>query len=436
MTVFPGAFAEEPADGSAPYYITNNFGEDSSSELLVQWHNDSAILTQKIQITLEGDAEFLNAREMVVTGEPFSLSGEKGNFALRNIFRARVGELQANTKYIYRVGEKGSWSQIFYHETSGGGADFSFTVVADPQSGDHVEMRHVMRAANAFDRNNKFFLMAGDVVDEISKRPDEIISYTLAANEFNVRTPVVATQGNHDTYWTTGNDVYKFGEGTIFNAFVNFPDNGCESNKDKCQSYYYYYNNVLFVVLNTMVTDAQHAVQAQWLKGVLEHNRENKLSRYSIVMCHIGPFGNRYFEKWKEPVVRRSYGKIFSDFDVDIVFYGHDHTYARSNLIKIGADSAIDAIDFDPTPNGTIYSIAGATGPKFYDATDERSAEYYPYRTTTKMEMEPGVFVNVKVTADKLVVDAVRVAGTNTLGEEVPQVLLDTYDVPAKNPSR
>ncbi|MBN2683898.1 MAG: metallophosphoesterase family protein [Pontiellaceae bacterium] len=433
LTMFLGAFAAEAADVTAPYYITNNFGEDSSTELLVQWHNDAAIFTQKIQITMEGDDGFSDAREMVVVAEPFSLSGEKGTFALRNIFRARVEGLQANTKYIYRVGERGAWSQIFYHETSGGGADFSFTVVGDPQSGDHVDMRHVMRAANAFDSNNKFFLMTGDIVNEISKRPNEIISYTRAANEFNVKTPVVATQGNHDTYWTTGSDVYKFGESTIFNAFVNFPDNGCESNENDSQSYYYYYNNVLFVALNTMVTDAQHAFQAQWLKGLLEQNRKNKLSQYIIVMCHIGPFGNRYFEKWKEPVVRRSYGKIFSDFDVDIVFCGHDHTYARSNPIKIGDDSAINAIDFDPTPHGTIYSIAGATGPKFYDATDERSAEYYPFRTSTKLEMEPGVFVNVKVTAEKLVVEAIRVAGTNTQGEEVPQISLDAYEVPAKS---
>lgn len=415
-----------------PYNITTNFGEDSSTEFLVQWHNDAAIPVQKIQITAEEDVDFQHAREIAVAGEPFSLSGEIGTISPRNIFRGRVDGLERNTKYRYRIGDLGAWSQVFHHETSGAGTEFSFTVVADPQSSSHANMSHVMRAANAFDDDNRFFLMAGDIVNEISKYPNEILSYTSAANEFNERTPVVATQGNHDTYWTTGDNVYKFGESTIFNTFITFPDNGCESDHNKSQSYYFYYNNVFFVVLNTMVTDAQHAVQAQWLRNILEHDRARKLSQYTIVLCHIGPFGNRYFEKWKEPVVRSTYGKIFSDYEVDIVFAGHDHTYARSNPIKIGTDSAIDAIDFNPTPNGTIYSIAGATGPKFYDATDERSAEYYPFRTTTMLEMEPGVFVNVQVTSEKLVVEAVRVAGTNTRREEVPQVTLDSYEVMAK----
>lgn len=417
-----------------PYALTNNFGQDSATELLVQWHNDAAVPSQLIQITRDDDPEFTRAREISVAGEAFSLSGQKGEFSPRNIFRATVQGLQKNTAYLYRVGEAGAWSPVFRHRTSGDTREFSFTVVADPQSGNHVDMSRTLRAAAAFAPDNRFFLMAGDITNEISKRPEEILSYTTTANEFNLRTPICATQGNHDTYWTTGDNVYRFGESTIFNAFVTFPGNGCDPDKNNSQSYYFQYNNLLVISLNTLVTDRQHAIQARWLKDVLEQDRAQRQSQYVLVLCHIGPFGNRYFEKWKEPLIRLSYGQIFSDYAVDLVFYGHDHTYARSNPIKIGESAGMDDIDFNPAPDGTIYSIVGATGPKFYDASDEEPARYFPVRTLSLKEMQPGVFVNVRVTAQKLLVQACRLAGTDPQAE--PPIILDTYEVPAKNKNR
>jgi hypothetical protein len=413
---------EEQTSGvSAPYNITNNFAQDSSTGFLVQWHNDDDVGEQKLQIVTETGG-FGNATTIPVRGKRFSTSGDVGTFASRRIFRAEVTGLTPNTSYKYRFGNMGAWSKTFYHLTSTGSAgDFNFTVVADPQSGAHAEMRAALVAADAFDQDSRFYLMAGDLVDEIGKIPAEIVSYTDTANEFNAYRPIIATQGNHDTYYDNGTDnQYRFGEATIFNAFITFPDNGWDIHADKAnrsQSYYFYYNNVLFIILNTMATSnnagtasPNHTKQAEWLKEVLGNDRTNGLSRYTIVMTHISPFSGRSSERYLTPGVRSAYGKIFSDYEVDIVFAGHDHLYGASNPIKIGTNYALSALDFAPTPGGTIYSIVGTTGPKFY--TLDSDTWVPQYFLTRSDNITPGMFVNVKVTAEKLTVTAKSLTGT------------------------
>jgi hypothetical protein len=411
----------------SPYFITNNFGEDSSTELLVQWHNASDVPTQNLQI-VAASGSFANARNITVTGTPFVGSATLGNFAERNVFRAHVTGLNPETSYKYRMGNSQAWSDEFTHLTSSMSADdFSFTVVADPQNDEHSAMVATLKAANAFDDDNRFFLICGDIVNQIGHVPAEIESYTNAANELNKERPIAATQGNHDTYYTGGGDTYIFGEATVFNAFVTFPDNGWDTHANKAnrsQSYYFYYNNVLVIVLNTMATSANagtaapnHTQQAAWLREILENDRENALSRYTIVATHVSPFGGRSSERWLQPEVRAAYGKICADYGVDIFFAGHDHVYGRSNPIKIGTSTGLSAIDYNPTPGGTVYSIAGSTGPKLYafDA-DALRDQYFPYRSDS---YTPGMYVNVKVTGESLSVTAMRTNGTAPLDEYV-----------------
>jgi hypothetical protein len=333
------------------------------------------------------------------------------------------------------MGDTGAWSDTFSHLTSSGSfADFSFTVVTDPQDSTHSAMGVTLRAADAYDSNHKFYLMLGDIVDDIAKNRNEIVSYTNAASEFNINRPIAATQGNHDTYRNVSkSDTYQFGEAAVFNRFITFPDNGWDTNADKAnrsQSYYFYYNNVLFIMLNTMATSGNvstseptHTAQANWLSGILaaDRARPNGKSKYTIIATHVSPLGGRSSERWLQPAVRAAYGKICSDYGVDLFFAGHDHVYGRSNPIKIGTDTKLNQITFTSTPDGTIYSIVGATGPKFYeiDLSDTWVPQYFPKRTDN---IKPGLFVNVKVTGQKLTVMAMRVG----------EIEVDTYDVAVK----
>ncbi|MCL2126675.1 MAG: metallophosphoesterase [Treponema sp.] len=420
-----GNFEDTGSDAGKPYNITNNFGEDSSTEFLAQWHNDSSITTQSLQVVTAAGS-FADAVEIPAETEAFQTSGTIGNFPLRNIFRVHITGLSPATMYKYRMGTEGTWSKVFYYTTSGGpNTDFSFTVVSDPQNATHTEMISTLRKANDFDSDNRFFLLCGDLVEQIGQNPGEIVSYTNAANEFNTLTPIAATQGNHDTYPAAGGYDIIVGESTIFNGFVTFPANGCEPDPTRSQSYYFYYNNVLFIMLNTLVTGTQHPVQVNWLREILDNDRAKGLSKYTIVATHMGAFGNHYYEDYWIKLTRETYGRLFSDYGVDIVFSGHDHTYARTNPIKIGSDSTISVIDFEPTPGGTIYSIAASTGPKNYGSATGSTpylAASFKVMTTKGEDIMPGMFVNVKVTGEKLTVTAMR----------RDDYKWDEYEVPAK----
>jgi predicted phosphodiesterase len=443
----------EPPDVTtvAPRFITNNFGQDSSGELLVQWHNDTNISRQALQIVEEsGSFDSAAVRSITVTGVTWNptrtpANQDVGNYPARNIFRAEVKDLTPGTQYKYRVGNEGAWSDTFYHLTSGGGANtnFSFTVGADTQSVDFTGMTRTFRAANEFDEDNRFFLIAGDIVNYPQENPNEFVNFTNAANEFNVRTPIVTTQGNHDTYINSGTgnrDHYQFGSAEVFNSFITFPDNGWDQGAfhgpHRSKSYYFYYNNVLIVMLNTMATqnatgpsEPNHTAQANWLREILEYDRTNNLSRYRIIVTHFPVFSGRENERWLTPGVRRAYAKIATDFDVDIFFSGHDHVYVRSNPIKFSVENPqLTAANFPETQGGTIFTIPAGTGTRLDDwrvpAANLAFHEHiYPFRHAGTA-INPGVFVNIKVTDAKMIVTAMTSAN--------PPVELDRYEITPK----
>ena len=430
------------SDDPVPYFITNNFAEDSSTAFLVQWHNDVSMETQTLQIVKE-ESNFMTARNITVNGELFEATGLIGEFEARNIFKTEVSGLSPATRYKYRVGSMGAWSDIFYHTTSGGPyKDFSFTVVSDPQAAVHTQMVETLTAANAFDPDNRFFVMCGDIVNEIGRNPAEIASYTNAANEINKERPIAATQGNHDTYYKEGSDYYKPGNAKIFNAFVTFPENGWDQSPhagpDRSKSYYFYYNDVLVIMLNTFATDNAtdpsntattnfiHTKQIAWLQEILDADRAEGRSKYTIIATHGPLFSarNGELDRYPATTMRANYGKLCADYGVDIFFGGHDHVYARTDPIKIGSNTATAGINFNAVDGGTVYSIVGATGPKMYQiAANVDLSPYYKAWFSQPSDASPGIFVNVKVTEEKLIVTARVVDKSDPI---------DTYEVPAK----
>jgi len=232
-----------------------------------------------------------------------------------------------------------------------------------------------------------------------------------------------------------------------------FPDNGwarktgvANASPHRSDSYYFYYNDVLIIMLNTVATQnataaaqPNHTAQANWLRGVLEKDRDEGLSKYVIVGTHISPLGGRNSDRSMQPGVREAYIRLITEFNVDIFFAGHDHVYTRSNPIKItGTNLDLSAMynngDFDSVDNGTIFSIASATGPKFYtvDPSDTHIPRYYPIRVSGEIsEHSPGVFINIKVTQEKLAVTAMRLH-LPPPGSPTPLVEIDSYEVPVK----
>lgn len=423
-------YEDDGSEHHEPMFITNNFGGDASSELVVQWQNIDGSTNQRVQITTPDDTDFTYAHNVEAAYRKLDINtAVVGEYDKNGVYKAEISDLEPGTQYIYRVGANDAWSDTYYHLTAEGDrADFSFTVAADPQDDDHNDMINTFNAANEYDEDHRFFFLAGDLVDDIGKRPSEIKSYTEAASEFNKYKIVATTQGNHDTYENNQNDnVYKFGQATIFNAFTTFPNNGFVQNDvNKSNSYYFRYNNLLLVSLNTMVTDDAYAPQAEWLRNVLDEQND---AEFIVVTMHIGPFQNENDSEWKEPNVRKAFLGIISEYKVDAVFYGHDHCYGRTNPIALTGNETVNdlkTLDTTPIEDGTIFSMVGATGPKFYEpGTNSYQTNIFEVRE----DIRPGSFVNVKVKGEELEVNAFKLP----TAEDEEIIPVDTYTIPKKN---
>lgn len=424
-------YEDDGSEHAMPQNIYNSYGQDASSQLVVQWHNEVGSTNQRVQITTEDDTDFTYAHNVEGECRTFSVEAKTiGNYPDRDIFRAAIDNLEPGTKYIYRVGADGAWSDTYYHLTAEGerGTEFSFTVSSDPQHAEHVSMRRTFNAANEYDPDHRFFFNCGDLVNYIGAEPGEIADYMSVASEFNKYKIVGATQGNHDTYHNEpGMNNYIFGEATVFNAYIANPGNGFEENVNKSNSYFYIYNGLLFISLNTLIEDNSYTAQTAWLREVLDTYADDV--DFIVTTMHIGPFGGREGDKWKEKIVRDNFTPIFAEYKVDLALNGHDHAYNRSNPMVLDGTYTPDQLNnFDTTPNpdGTIFSMVGATGPKFYDIA---SKQYEDHIWQVRETADPGTFINLHVTDEQLEVKTFRLKGSE--GSEVEQI--DEYTIAKKD---
>ena len=420
-----------------PPYISSNFGVDASTQLLVCWQNDTDIEEQQLQITLKSDADFSNADTITTTGiGAYAVTGKEfhspkegfpntGNYPSRNIFRVQVNGLEPGTEYMYRVGDSTLWSQTRYHTTADNSPTFSFGMFSDPQDGTGLAtgLAAALLKSQAYDPNIKFYLMMGDITESIASEK-LIKGYFNAAKPYMKQMPISTVQGNHDTRYTDG-AIDRFGESYIYNNFFYNTDNGPTERKNA--TYYYYYNNLLIVMMDTVITAEEQVTQAAWLREVLQADKDAGKSDYIIVGMHKGLFGNQYYNNADINLIKAKYGKILSDFDVDLVVFGHDHTYGRTNPLKI--DEAGTVSNFEGSANGTVYTIIGTTGPKYYKTSDTQAkrdqwAVSYPNLTTqSSTEANAGVYVNVKVTDEKMSVVVRNIGGSE----------LDSYEIAKKH---
>lgn len=415
-------YEDDGSEHAMPQNIYNNYGQDASSQLVVQWHNEVGSTNQRVQITTEDDTDFTYAHNVEGDRRNFSINKSTyGNYDDRDIFRAAIDNLEPGTKYIYRVGADGAWSDTYYHLTAEGenDTDFSFTMCSDPQDASHIEMEKTFTFANKYDPDHRFFYNCGDLVNYIGNKPEEMADYMEYASKFNKYKIIGATQGNHDTYYNEPGNNYRWGEATIFNAFIANPGNGFQEDPTKSNTYFYIYNGLLFISLNTMISEKSNGYgpMTEWLTNVLDTYATEV--DYIVAAMHIGPFQSENDSEWAEPTVRDQLLPIFAQYKVDAVFYGHDHTYGRTNpLVLTGKETVNELKTFDTTPNpdGTVFSMVGATGPKFYELG---SQSYQDNIFAARAVAKPGSFVNVKVEEDQLSITAWRMPAKTVSGKEV-----------------
>ena len=270
--------------------------------------------------------------------------------------KVTVTGLEENSKYYYSYGTNDNWSEAIEFKTQSTNK-FGFILVGDPQIGssagniatgetteqgqdnatrnDTFNWNNTINKALSLMPNASFILSAGDQIQSRNKKANQTEALEYTGNEVEYAgylsadalssLPVATSLGNHDA--VSGNYSYHFNNPNA-SSLGAMSSLGSGINGD----YYYRYGNTLFIMLNTNNTNtAEHEAL---MKEAIAVNED---ATWRVVTLHQDIYGSA--EHSNEPAIaelRYKLVPIFEENNVDIVLTGHDHAYARTQILKGG----------------------------------------------------------------------------------------------------
>jgi len=373
--------SERFGDAPAPYAIHSSFAGPATTTFAVNWATD--LLTTSTHI-------LVGTSESGVTGADGAVAGvtdQQGHSVAYKVFDAgqetfhRVHEthvcgLLADTIYYYKVGGPGHWSPVYEYRTAPAGGSTSswrFAVTGDSRT----------PQANRWARSQKgLFDLASPVRLEVFS--GDAVFLGLNQNEWN--TFFGSTEGSFTVDQFLGSVPFMMANGNHDGLAVNYlaqfavPQELSEGESAGGEEWYSYdYGNAHFVVLNdtvmssTTISNEERAFLAADLAAV-----DRSVTPW-VFAVHHKPIYTCLSNHMPDPAMRAAWQPLFDQYEVDIVFAGHNHVYERSKPIRglnngdgIVAASGANGV---PTisgghPSGTLYVVSAGVGAELYGVSN------------------------------------------------------------------
>lgn len=379
-------------------------GKDET-QMLVTWQGTGEKACVKMA---EGDT--------VWTGTPETTAVFPAETAYRNdwgtcTFRAVLSDLIPGNSYQYQVVDSAA-SDVYTFQVPKKGA-FSFLVNGDPQ----IESADDLHSMEIYD--NLLTQAAGTAVptfvmtlgDQVHTTDDPELFLRYLTTGLSAKFPIVPLVGNHEKR----SDVFS-----RFFYMPNMDSSTINTSGDMSGDYWFVRNQVLFVCLNSNIHDM--SVHEQFIKKV----KANCTKTYGKPIWVVSAFHESIFsvgyhaEHDADTLVdqRKEYTSLMEELGADVVFMGHDHSYARTYPINQGEvikDSASEAVD----SKGIVYfTLNSSTGTKYYALTDGS----FDYVAFCSQNYQPEA-VRVDVTDTTFTVTDYYLQEDGTLG------VLDSYEL-------
>jgi 3',5'-cyclic AMP phosphodiesterase CpdA len=344
---------------AVPDRIMLTWEGDPATSQAVTWRTDRSVDQQVAEY-----AEATDGPEFAKTTKNVSVSSESLRIG-QEIVRyhtARFTELNPNTKYVFRVGEKTDWSEWSQFTTaSNEPTAFDFIYVGDAQNDVKSHWSRLIREAYKHAPNAAFILHAGDLIDR-ANNDLQWEEWFYATGFIHRSIPALATPGNHEyTVYQTGTGERTHGVSRLWRPTFAFPLNGPTALSETV--YWMDYQGVRFVSLNSNELMKE---QVEWLKNVLSKNKQ----KWTIVFFHHPIFSNVASRDNQE--LRNLWQPVFDEYKVDLVLQGHDHSYSRTG--KIVHESNRTEGTEKKMENGTVY-VVSVSGPKMYPVLPRKEFE-------------------------------------------------------------
>lgn len=353
---------------AVPDRICISWTGDPATSLAVTWRTDTSVKKAFAEYAVATSGPGFESEASRVDARSQSLETNLGKTLYHE---ASFADLEPETKYLYRVGDGVNWSEWAEFETASSEVKpFSFVYFGDAQNNIKSHWSRVVRNAFRDAPRAAFFLHAGDLVNT-AENDAEWGEWFYSGGFIHRTLPAVAVPGNHEMAKrkALGNLPLLRQLTKHWRPTFAFPLNGPASLPESC--YYIDYQGVRIVCLNS---NELHFDQAEWLKETLADAPGWK------IVTHHHPIYSASRGR-DNPALRALWQPIYDEYNVDLVLQGHDHSYARSGLmrsptdavgenensasVEVGSENVAEGAAVQSN-GGTVY-VVSVSGPKMYN---------------------------------------------------------------------
>lgn len=312
---------------------------------------------------------------------PSAISFSDSDGSTRYQFCATLSDLKKGRTYYYRVMAGGEETEIksFYSKAEVG-SPFYFVVLGDTRTNRQYHRQVIEQMLHyQFD----FYLNTGDIVEDGWDITQWDTFFEVEADLFD-HIHFFPAIGNHDVRDSEDN-VFQGRE--VYSILFSLPDESSGT-----EMYYYFdYGNSRFVALSTEEDFTTESDQYIWACQVLQEASSQEDIRHIFVFYHRPAYSSGWTGGDDGKPVSEYLVPLVKQFDVKIVFNGHEHCYERS-LVE-----------------GIYYITTGGGGapPSFVKAHENPYSQVFDPNS----EMDRFHFVLVYVNGDYIKTEAITMSG-------------------------
>ena len=339
-----------------PSYIKLNAAETPWNSQSVSWMSNPLFTEAKATVRYaekaaydaNGEAtEFSTFEGVSFLAELNSTGIAVTNYAVR-MNSAEITGLNENTEYVFMVGDGTIWSEIKTFTTGKDNTATDFFIFADIQTTttDDVDIVNAQLGNTGIDFD--FGIHTGDIVDSAG----DYAYWEAAGKAFST-----GVLGSTDIFHTLGNHEYT-GDYYGVNATHYYDLPG--SHDTAPEAYSVEVGNI-YIASFGFLDMSGYKSAIEWLREDIAGSD----ATWKVLTVHQPPYYTNPGGATKG--YRELITAAADELDIDFVFSGHDHAFARTQPITAGVPDA---------ENGTVYYVCGSVGGKGYDFTNE-PAHYY-----------------------------------------------------------
>ncbi|WP_158302115.1 purple acid phosphatase family protein [Paenibacillus mesophilus] len=351
-TKVPAAEVHKPL--VLPDRVIMTWKGDTATTQAVTWRTDASVTTPQAQIAVAGDNSDFADHAVTVPAENTSEVATYLGYA-EKYHSVNFQDLLPETQYLYRVGDGVNWTEWFEFTTASKEAKpFSFIYVGDAQNNILEHWSRVIRNAYSDLPEASFIVHAGDLVNQ-GDADDQWGEWFKAGGWLNGMVPSIPTPGNHE--YSRISQHTPAGLTPYWRPTFALPENGPNEAVFKENVYYIDYQGMRIVSLDTNLRGENLDKQAVWLDQTLANNP----NRWTVLTFHHPIFSSA--EGRDNAEVRNKLLPIIQKYNVDLVLQGHDHTYARGQVMNRQSGQKVVA------PDSTTVFVNSVSGPKMYESS-------------------------------------------------------------------